>query len=85
MGAERPISGRRSFAHRAGLGLGGLRVGRPGERPLRRPGHVVQVERLGDVFEGPDSAALTAVIRLFCALITMIGSFGRCLRMRGST
>jgi hypothetical protein len=28
---------------------------------------------------------LTAVSRVFWALITMTGSFGRCLRMRGST
>ena len=31
------------------------------------------------------AAALTAVSRVFCALITMTGSLGRSLRMRGST
>jgi hypothetical protein len=40
---------------------------------------------LGTYSKAPTSAAFTAVIRLFCALMTMTGSLGRCFLIRGKT
>jgi len=42
------------IAHRARLGLGGLGVGRPAQRPFGGRGHVVEIEGFGHIFEGAD-------------------------------
>ena len=81
MAGERPISGSSSAS--ASVGARSLR--RPGSASARPTMATIWLRSkgLGRYSKAPFSAADSAVISVFCALMTMMGRSGRSFLMRG--